>query len=88
MNQNLLAFIISETFMKNVPISIGLALVFTVLTWFWACNPGKAWWHKRDLITDLCYWLFIPVITRFLRIGMLVAVARHSQIPPAMVWWR
>ncbi len=77
MNQELLAFVISvgETFMKNVPISIGLAALFTVLTWFWACNPGKPWWHKRDLVTDLCYWLFIPVITRFLRIGLLVAAA-------------
>ena len=77
MNQELLAFVISvgETFMKNVPISIGLAALFTILTWFWACNPGKPWWHKRDLVTDLCYWLFIPVITRFLRIGLLVAAA-------------
>ena len=26
-------------------------------------------------MTDLCYWLIIPIITRFLRIGMLIAVA-------------
>lgn len=77
MRQELLAFVISvgETFMKNVPISIALAIVFTGLTWIWACNPGKPWWQSRDLVTDLCYWLLIPVITRFLRIGMLVAVA-------------
>jgi sterol desaturase/sphingolipid hydroxylase (fatty acid hydroxylase superfamily) len=77
MIEGLLTLVVSigQTFMKNVPISIGLAIVFTVLTWFWACNPGKAWWQKRDLVTDLCYWLFIPVIARFLRIGMLVVVA-------------
>jgi sterol desaturase/sphingolipid hydroxylase (fatty acid hydroxylase superfamily) len=77
MNQEFLAFIVTvgETFMKNVPISIGLAAGFTILTWFWACNPGQAWWHKRDLVTDLCYWFFIPVITRFLRIGLLIAAA-------------
>jgi sterol desaturase/sphingolipid hydroxylase (fatty acid hydroxylase superfamily) len=77
MNQELLAVAITagETFMKNVPISIGLAAAFTVLTWFWACNPGRSWWHKRDLVTDLCYWFFIPVITRFLRIGMLIVAA-------------
>jgi len=49
-----------------------LAIVFTVLTSFWACNPGKPWWRKRDIVTDLCYWFFIPVIARYLRIGLLV----------------
>jgi len=74
MYQDLISFI-GETLMKNVPISIGLAAAFTVLTQFWACNPGKPWWRKRDLVTDLCYWFFIPVITRFLRIGFLIAAA-------------
>jgi sterol desaturase/sphingolipid hydroxylase (fatty acid hydroxylase superfamily) len=77
MNQELHSFIISvgETFLKNVPISLGLAAVFTVLTYFSACNPGRHWWQKPDLVTDLCYWFFIPVITRYFRIGMLVAGA-------------
>ena len=74
MAQELLSFIIAfgQTFAKNLPISVALATAFTVLTWLSACNPGQAWWHKRDLVTDLCYWFFIPVITRFLRIGMLI----------------
>ena len=77
MKEDLLSLVITagETLMKNVPISIGLAVLFTVLTWFWACNPGRAWWHKRDLMTDLCYWFFIPVVTRFLRIGLLIVAA-------------
>jgi sterol desaturase/sphingolipid hydroxylase (fatty acid hydroxylase superfamily) len=77
MSQEALAFLVSvgQTFMKGVPISIGLAVAFTVLTTFWACNPGRAWWHKRDLVTDLCYWFFIPVITRYLRIGLLIVGA-------------
>jgi len=77
MKEDLLSLVITagETLMKNVPISIGLAALFTVLTWFWACNPGRAWWHKRDLMTDLCYWFFIPVLTRFLRIGLLIVAA-------------
>jgi sterol desaturase/sphingolipid hydroxylase (fatty acid hydroxylase superfamily) len=77
MNQELLSFVISvgETFIKGIPISLTIAAVFTVLTYFWACNPGRAWWHKRDLVTDLCYWFFIPILTRYLRIGMLVAGA-------------
>ena len=77
MNQELWAFIVNvgETFMKGVPIALALAVVFTVLTWFWACNPGRPWWRKPDLVTDICYWLFIPVITRFFRIGLLIAGA-------------
>jgi sterol desaturase/sphingolipid hydroxylase (fatty acid hydroxylase superfamily) len=77
MSRELLGFIISvgETFMKGIPISLGLAAVFTVLTHFWACNPGRHWWQKPDLVTDLCYWFFIPVFARYFRIGLLVAGA-------------
>lgn len=77
MSRELLGFIISvgETFMKGIPISLALAAVFSVLTHFWACNPGRPWWQKRDLITDLCYWFFIPVFARYFRIGLLVAGA-------------
>jgi sterol desaturase/sphingolipid hydroxylase (fatty acid hydroxylase superfamily) len=77
MREELLAALIGfgQTFTKIIPISLGMALVFTVLTSFWACNPGQHWWRKRDIITDLCYWFFIPVIARFLRIGMLIAGA-------------
>jgi sterol desaturase/sphingolipid hydroxylase (fatty acid hydroxylase superfamily) len=77
MGQELLAFVldVSHSLVKGVPITIAVAAVFTILTWFWACNPGRAWWQKRDLVTDLCYWFFIPVITRFLRIGMLIVGA-------------
>jgi sterol desaturase/sphingolipid hydroxylase (fatty acid hydroxylase superfamily) len=77
MSQELLAFFqdVGHSLIKGVPITIAVAAVFTILTWFWACNPGRAWWHKRDLVTDLCYWFFIPVITRFLRIGMLIVGA-------------
>jgi sterol desaturase/sphingolipid hydroxylase (fatty acid hydroxylase superfamily) len=77
MNETLAAVVatVGETLTKSVPISVALAAVFTILTQFWACNPGKRWWQKRDLVTDLCYWFFIPVITRFLRIGLLIAAA-------------
>jgi sterol desaturase/sphingolipid hydroxylase (fatty acid hydroxylase superfamily) len=77
MKEELIAFVVTfgETLIKLVPISLGLAAAFSALTWFWACNPGRPWWRKRDLVTDLCYWFFIPVITRFLRIGLLIAAA-------------
>ena len=57
---------------KVVPITIALGLVFTVISHFWACNPGKTWWRKRKLITDICYWFCVPVFGRIFRIGLLV----------------
>jgi sterol desaturase/sphingolipid hydroxylase (fatty acid hydroxylase superfamily) len=77
MSKELLGFVISvgETFMKSIPISLGLAAVFTVLAYFWSCDPGRPWWQKRDIVTDLCYWFFIPVFARYFRIGLLVAGA-------------
>src|SRR5262249_34933647 len=60
------------TVMKLLPVSIVLGLVFTVLTHFWACNPGRPWWRKRELVTDLCYWFIIPLFARYVRIGLLV----------------
>ena len=50
-----------QTMAKVVPITIALAVVFAVVSHFWACNPGEPWWRKRELVTDLCYWFFVPV---------------------------
>jgi sterol desaturase/sphingolipid hydroxylase (fatty acid hydroxylase superfamily) len=55
-----------------VPITIVLALVFTVLTHFWSCNPAAPWWRKRELATDVTYWFFVPVFARVFRIGLMV----------------
>ena len=63
---------LGQTIIKVVPITIVLALVFSVLSHVWACNPGTPWWRKRELATDICYWFFVPVITRVVRIGLLV----------------
>jgi sterol desaturase/sphingolipid hydroxylase (fatty acid hydroxylase superfamily) len=60
------------TVLKVVPVSIALGAAFTVLTFFWSCNPGKPWWRKREVATDLCYWFIIPLFARYLRIGLLV----------------
>ena len=43
---------LGQTIAKVVPITIVLALVFSVLTHFWACNPGTPWWRKRELVTE------------------------------------
>jgi hypothetical protein len=55
---------LGQTIVKVVPITIVLALVFSVLTHFWACNPGAPWWRKRELVTDICYWFFVPLFAR------------------------
>jgi sterol desaturase/sphingolipid hydroxylase (fatty acid hydroxylase superfamily) len=61
-----------QTILKVVPITIVLALIFSLMAHFWACNPGTPWWHKRGLVTDICYWFFVPVVTRVVRIGLMV----------------
>jgi sterol desaturase/sphingolipid hydroxylase (fatty acid hydroxylase superfamily) len=66
---------ISATLFKLVPVTIALGSVFAVLSFFWACNPGRPWWRKRQLITDICYWIIIPLLARYLRIGLLVTGA-------------
>ena len=65
---------LGQTLVKVLPVTLVLALVFSVLSHFWACNPGKSWWQKRELVTDICYWFFVPVFARVLRIGLLVVV--------------
>lgn len=64
-----------NTILKVVPVTIGLAIIFSVLSYFWACNPGNPWWRKKELATDVCYWFFVPLITRVVRIGLLVLAA-------------
>jgi sterol desaturase/sphingolipid hydroxylase (fatty acid hydroxylase superfamily) len=58
-----------------VPTTFALAVVFTVLEYFWACNPGVPWWRKREIVTDICYWFFVPVFARVMRIGLLIVGA-------------
>ena len=70
-----------ETILKIIPVTIILAIIFTVLTHFWACNPGKPWWRKSEIVTDVCYWIFVPVFARVLRIGLLVLGGGRAQTP-------
>jgi sterol desaturase/sphingolipid hydroxylase (fatty acid hydroxylase superfamily) len=63
---------IGVTVIKILPVSLALGAVFALLSFFWACNPGRPWWRKRELVTDLCYWFLIPLVARYLRIGLLV----------------
>jgi len=38
------------------------------------CNQGKPWWEKRGLVTDMAYWIFVPIFTRYLRIWVTVCL--------------
>jgi len=69
------AIMIGETIEKVVPVTIVLGVVFSVLSHLWACNPGKPWWQKREIVTDIIYWFFAPVFGRVFRIGLLVVGA-------------
>lgn len=64
-----------QTLLKLIPISIALGVVFTVLTHWSACNPGRFWWRKREIVTDVLYWFLIPLGARFVRIGLMVTGA-------------
>jgi sterol desaturase/sphingolipid hydroxylase (fatty acid hydroxylase superfamily) len=74
---NSLAFLssIGDTLVATIPVTIVLAAVFTVLGHFWACNPGKPWWRRRELGTDVIYWFFVPWLARIVRISLLVYAA-------------
>jgi len=61
-----------QTMLKIVPITIGMGIVFALLTHWSACNPGRPWWQKREIVTDVCYWFLIPLLARFVRIGLMV----------------
>jgi sterol desaturase/sphingolipid hydroxylase (fatty acid hydroxylase superfamily) len=55
-----------------VPWLAGIGLVFAVLSRLSPCNQGRPWWEKRGLATDLAYWIFVPIFTRYLRIWVTV----------------
>src|SRR5215475_13245511 len=66
---------LGHTIEKVVPITLVLGVTFAVLTHFWACNPGAPWWRRRELVTDVVYWFFVPVFARVIRIGLLIVGA-------------
>jgi len=55
-----------------LPWLAGLGIVFAVLSRISPCNEGKPWWEKRGLFTDMAYWIFVPIFTRYLRIWVTV----------------
>jgi sterol desaturase/sphingolipid hydroxylase (fatty acid hydroxylase superfamily) len=55
-----------------LPWLAGLGVVFALLSRVSPCNKGRPWWQKRGLVTDLGYWIFAPIFTRYLRIWVTV----------------
>jgi sterol desaturase/sphingolipid hydroxylase (fatty acid hydroxylase superfamily) len=55
-----------------LPWMAAMGAVFTLLSLFMPCNPGTRWWRKKGLVTDFAYWIFVPVMTRYLRIWLTV----------------
>jgi sterol desaturase/sphingolipid hydroxylase (fatty acid hydroxylase superfamily) len=68
------AYQLAHTIWRVLPITLGLALVFALVPRKAQCNPSLPWWRKEGLVTDLCYWFFIPIFARFARIGLTVAI--------------
>jgi sterol desaturase/sphingolipid hydroxylase (fatty acid hydroxylase superfamily) len=52
----------------------GIGVAFALLSRLTPCNQGKPWWEKRGLATDLSYWIFVPIFTRYLRIWLTVCL--------------
>lgn len=64
----------------------GLAVVFLALTRFSPCNPGQNWWtDRRAAVTDLVYWLVLPLVTQVGRVALLVGgvMLLYGGAPPA-----
>jgi sterol desaturase/sphingolipid hydroxylase (fatty acid hydroxylase superfamily) len=57
-----------------VPWLAGMGLVFAVLSGLAPLNGGRPWWQKHGLLTDLAYWIVIPVFVRYLRIWVTVCL--------------
>jgi sterol desaturase/sphingolipid hydroxylase (fatty acid hydroxylase superfamily) len=60
------------TLWHTMPWLAAMGLVFSLLTLVSPCNEGRPWWRKRGLGTDLAYWIFTPVFSRYLRIWVTV----------------
>ena len=57
-----------------LPWLAGLGVVFALLSRISPCNEGKPWWKKQGLFTDLSYWIFVPIFSRYLRIWATVCL--------------
>ncbi len=67
---------IGEVWLTALGWIAGLGVLFFVLTRFSPCNPGRNWWaDRRAALTDLVYWLVMPLVMQVGRVAFLVAGA-------------
>lgn len=45
---------------------------FWVLTRLFPMNSNIRWWRREQLVTDLCYWLLLPLVTRYVKLFFLI----------------
>ena len=67
-----------------LPWMAAMGAVFSVLSLFMPCNPGRPWWRKKGLVTDFAYWDFragLHALSAHLadRDGHLAAVPHHRR---------
>ncbi len=67
----------------------GLVVVFLLLTRFTPCNPGQSWWaDPRAAVTDLVYWLVLPLVMQVARVLLLVGgvLLLYGAVPENTDW--
>jgi len=67
---------IFDIYSKQLPIILGLAAFFTVLSLLksQASSPGKVWWRNPGLATDLTYSLIHSGIGQYFKFPALIAI--------------
>ena len=63
---------VTHTLGRVVPYLIAMGIGFALVSRFSPGNQGRPWWEKRGLVTDICYWLVVPLLARYGRIGIAV----------------
>jgi sterol desaturase/sphingolipid hydroxylase (fatty acid hydroxylase superfamily) len=61
---------------EQIPILIGLAILFTVLTVFESqtSSPGKVWWRNPGMPTDICYALLHSVLMPYFKLPAFLVI--------------
>jgi sterol desaturase/sphingolipid hydroxylase (fatty acid hydroxylase superfamily) len=80
---------VAEIYMAQLPIILGLALLFTILTVFEShtSSPGKKWWNNPGLPTDISYALIHTFLAQYIKypIMIIVFLALSTSLEPAAV---
>ena len=78
-----------DAYAKQIPIMIGLALLFSVMAAFKSqtSSPGKMWWRNPGLPTDVSYALIHGLIAPYFKIPALVVIVLMLErtMPPEAV---